>query len=82
MTKQSISLETQDVILRIGDDMWRIKYYYQKSKHSGGLSTGWKKFVMAHNLQEHDVCVFEPGNRINDALVLDVYIFRVHQEGP
>ncbi|WCJ35343.1 hypothetical protein M5689_016606 [Euphorbia peplus] len=82
MSKHDYSFERQDIILRMGDDLWHTKYNYQKSKNSGGLSSGWKNFVATHNLQEHDVCVFEPGDRIKDAIVLDVLIFRVHPEGP
>ncbi|XP_065847736.1 B3 domain-containing protein REM16-like isoform X2 [Euphorbia lathyris] len=79
MTKHAHSLEKQDVLLRVDDCTWHTKYYYQKSKNNGGLSSGWKNFATAQNLQEYDVCVFEPADRINDAIVLDVKVFHVHQ---
>lgn len=80
MSKNLTSLEKQDVILRMKDNIWKTKFYYQKSKNSGGLSSGWKGFAMANELQEFDVCVFEPANRVNNTIVLDVNIFRVLHE--
>ncbi|WCJ35342.1 AP2/B3-like transcriptional factor family protein [Euphorbia peplus] len=81
MTKHGYAFEKQDVILRRGEDLWHTKYYYQKSKNNGGLSSGWKNFAVTNSLQEYDVCVFEPGEPTKDAIVLDVSIFRVHPEG-
>ncbi|KAJ9166163.1 hypothetical protein P3X46_020948 [Hevea brasiliensis] len=79
-SKNLRSLEKQDVILRTKENTWHTKFYYQKSKNSGGLSSGWKSFALANDLQEFDVCVFEPGSPVNDAIVLDVNIFRVFPE--
>ncbi|XP_050233959.1 B3 domain-containing protein REM16-like isoform X2 [Mercurialis annua] len=79
-SKHLNSLEKQDVILRRKDNQWATKFYYQKSKNSGGLSGGWKNFAMANDLQEFDVCIFEPGGKTHDTVILDVNIFRVYQD--
>eukprot|EP00257_Ricinus_communis_P016558 XP_015574761.1 B3 domain-containing protein REM16 [Ricinus communis] len=80
MVKHLSSLEKQDVILCVKEKQWVTKFCYQKSKHSGGLSGGWKSFALANDLQEFDVCVFEPSGLQNNAVVLNVNIFPVYQE--
>lgn len=79
-TKHLRSLEKQDVILRTKENTWHTKFYYQKSKNSGGLSSGWKSFALSNDLQEFDVCVFEPGIPVDNAVVLDVNIIRVFHD--
>ncbi|KDP38418.1 hypothetical protein JCGZ_04343 [Jatropha curcas] len=80
MSKHLSTLEKQDVILRVKENTWNTKFYYQRSKNSGGLSSGWKNFAIANDLNEFDVLVFEPASPVNDAIVLDVNIFRVLHE--
>lgn len=71
--------ENADVILRINKRTWKTRYYYHRSRNSGGLSGGWRSFVNDNNIKEHDVCVFEPANTERKPIVLDVSIFHVLQ---
>ncbi|EEF52479.1 B3 domain-containing protein REM16 [Ricinus communis] len=72
--------ENQYVILRIKEKTWQVRLYYRKRPNRGGLACGWKSFVLDNNIQEFDVCVFEPGNPLDNTMVLDVNIFRVVQD--
>lgn len=78
MTK-SMSLEIQDVTLRLNGKTWQTKFHYYASRTYGGLSGGWKSFVMDNCLDEFDVCVFECANTAAKPLTLDVKIFPVLQ---
>ncbi|KAF5739422.1 transcriptional factor B3 family protein [Tripterygium wilfordii] len=78
--KKHLSLEHQDVILRIKDNIWHTKFSYIKARGFGGLDRGWKNFAIDNNLEEFDVCVFERGSDMNDCTLFDVNIFRVVQE--
>ncbi|GAV79745.1 B3 domain-containing protein [Cephalotus follicularis] len=75
-----LSLENQEVFLRVREKTWHTRFYYIKSRKCGGLASGWKTFAVDNNLEEFDVCVFEPASPASYPLVLDVRIFRVLQE--
>lgn len=75
-----ISLENQDVFLRFGGREWRTRFNYNRPRKSAGLTSGWNHFAVDNNLEEFDVCVFEPGSPVNDSFCLDVKIFRVVEE--
>ncbi|XP_057973365.1 B3 domain-containing protein REM16-like [Malania oleifera] len=70
--------DKQDVILRHKDGTWPAKYYAYES--SAGLAGGWRHFAVENNLEEFDVCLFELGSQLKDAVVLDVRIFRVVED--
>ncbi|XP_019458604.1 PREDICTED: B3 domain-containing protein REM16-like isoform X1 [Lupinus angustifolius] len=72
--------KSQNVILRVGGTEWLAKYSLHNIRLTGGLTGGWKHFALDNNLEEFDVCVLEPAGQINNALILDVSIFRVVQE--
>ncbi|XP_022772855.1 B3 domain-containing protein REM16-like [Durio zibethinus] len=72
-----LSKENADVILRINKRTWRTRFNYHRSRNCGGLSGGWRNFVNDNDLQEHDVCVFEPANIGRKPIILDVTIFHV-----
>ncbi|XVF36201.1 hypothetical protein REPUB_Repub19eG0037800 [Reevesia pubescens] len=74
-----LARENADVILRINKRTWRTRFNFHRNRDYGGLSAGWRKFVKDNNLQEHDVCVFEPANLGGKPLILDVRIFPVLQ---
>ncbi|GKV04719.1 hypothetical protein SLEP1_g16833 [Rubroshorea leprosula] len=74
-----MALEPQDVILHLNDDTWQTRFTYFASRGYGGLSAGWKSFVVDNNLDEHDVCVFECADPTIKPLILDVKIFPVLQ---
>ncbi|XP_034895142.1 B3 domain-containing protein REM16 isoform X1 [Populus alba] len=76
-TRHFRTLEKKVVILRVKENTWNTNFLYYKSKNSGGLSSGWKSFALDNNLQEFDVCLFEPCGTMNNSFVLDVNIFRV-----
>lgn len=76
-TRHFRTLEKKVVILRVKENTWNTNFLYYKSKNSGGLSSGWKSFALDNNLQEFDVCLFEPSGTMNYSFVLDVNIFRV-----
>lgn len=75
-----VSPTSQDVILRMGQGEWTARYSYHTIRGTGGLSGGWKHFSLDNNLEEFDVCVFNPAGKMNDSLVIDVAIFRVVPE--
>ncbi|KAK4489567.1 hypothetical protein RD792_005377 [Penstemon davidsonii] len=66
------------VELRVDEKKWVAKYHFKG--YGGGLSGGWKKFVLANFLEEFDVCLFDLVSQKSDAIILDVKIFRVVQE--
>ncbi|KAI4336932.1 hypothetical protein L6164_015402 [Bauhinia variegata] len=72
--------QNQDVILRVGKSEWIARYSYGHSRGTGGFSRGWKHFALDNNLEEFDVCVFKPAGKMNNALILDVSIFRAVEE--
>ena len=78
--EKRISLINQYVFIRIGEKLWRPRLNYNKLRKCAALTSGWKYFAVDNNLEESDVCVFEPGGTINGTVVLDVKIFRVIQE--
>ncbi|XVF63959.1 hypothetical protein PTKIN_Ptkin09bG0128600 [Pterospermum kingtungense] len=71
--------ENVDVILRINKRTWKTRFYYHRGRDCGGLSGGWRNFVNDNNIEEHDVCVFEPANTGRKPILLDVSIFHVLQ---
>lgn len=73
---KSMSLGPQEVVMKVDQSKWHMKYNIFGSRGRGGISTGWKKFVKDNNLCMGDVCVFEPDNSEAKPLHLDVYIFR------
>lgn len=66
----------QEVVMQVDQRKWDMKFNFFGARGSGGISTGWKKFVQDNNLWEGDVCVFEPANSVTKPLHLNVYIFR------
>ncbi|XWS21122.1 hypothetical protein CRYUN_Cryun30bG0028400 [Craigia yunnanensis] len=74
-----LSKENEDVILRINQRTWKTRFYYHRRHDCGGLSGGWRNFVNDNNLEEHDVCVFEPADIRRKPIVLDVSIFHALQ---
>ncbi|KAK8623362.1 hypothetical protein V6N13_118248 [Hibiscus sabdariffa] len=72
-----ISRAKADVILRMNERRWRTQFNYRRSRECGALSCGWRKFVKDNNIEEHDVCVFEPANIGSRPIILDVSIFHV-----
>ncbi|CAN1163810.1 B3 domain-containing protein REM16 [Linum perenne] len=74
--------ETQDVVLRVEEDEWPVKFRPRKKKNQywGGFGNGWRIFVKDNHLLPFDVCLFQPckstSGTNNSALVLDVKIFR------
>ncbi|KAL2318634.1 hypothetical protein Fmac_032510 [Flemingia macrophylla] len=75
-----ISPTSQDVILRMGKGEWITRYSYHSIRQNGGLSGGWKHFVLDNNLEEFDACVFKPAGKMNNILVIEMTIFRVVEE--
>ncbi|EOA17118.1 hypothetical protein CARUB_v10005377mg [Capsella rubella] len=75
--KKNNLLARQEVVMQIDQMKWVMKFNLFGSRCSGGISTGWKKFVQDNNLCESDVCVFEPMKSEKQPLHLYVYIFRV-----
>ncbi|KAJ4701835.1 B3 domain-containing protein [Melia azedarach] len=76
MTKH-LTLENQDVILCLNEKTWVTRFQFCKPRCSGGLSGGWKNFAVDNNLDEFDVCVFNPDITGIKPVVLNVSIFRV-----
>ncbi|CAI0558547.1 unnamed protein product [Linum tenue] len=68
------------VVLKVKDKTWTTKFTYQQSRKSGGLSAGWKSFAVENNLEEFDVCVFEPDGPFYASISLNVKIVRVIQD--
>ncbi|KAL0557991.1 hypothetical protein IC582_006553 [Cucumis melo] len=77
---KNLSLRNQDIILRVGSDEWPTKFNFTPSRQCGGLTSGWKHFSIDNNLEEFDVCVFEPVNKSSGPVVLEVKIFRVVED--
>ncbi|KAL0325661.1 UNVERIFIED_CONTAM: B3 domain-containing protein REM16 [Sesamum radiatum] len=67
-----------DIELRVKDNMWKAKYHYKG--YGGGLTGGWKNFVLENFLEEFDVCLFDIVSGIEDTIIFDVKIFRVVEE--
>lgn len=64
--------------LRLGKDEWAVRFNFNSRRQFGGLTSGWKHFSISNNLEEFDVCVFEPvTNPSGPPVVLEVKIFRV-----
>ncbi|CAI0462234.1 unnamed protein product [Linum tenue] len=73
--------ETQELILRVGENEWPVKFRPRKKKGWGGLGGGWRIFAQDNNLQPFDVCLFQPSSAASvllnsAAVVLEVKIFR------
>lgn len=78
--KKHLSKNYQNIILRIGEKTWHTGFRSRKDCNWGGITSGWKAFVVDNNLEEFDVCVFEPCAGLIGATLLDVRIFRVVEE--
>ncbi|KAH6765031.1 hypothetical protein C2S51_016280 [Perilla frutescens var. frutescens] len=76
--KVHLPTRSQNVELRVGDNKWQAKYLFKG--YGGGLSGGWKNFVLENFLEESDVCVFDLESVTRDVFILDVKIFRVVEE--
>ncbi|KAL0360764.1 UNVERIFIED_CONTAM: B3 domain-containing protein REM16 [Sesamum radiatum] len=70
--------KSHDIELRVKDNVWTAKYHYKG--YGGGLTGGWKNFVLENFLEEFDVCLFDIVSGTEEAVVLDVKIFRVVEE--
>lgn len=77
---KNLALRNQDIILRVGSDEWPAKFNFTPSRQCGGLTSGWKHFSIDNNLEEFDVCVFEPVTKSSGPVVLEVKIFRVVED--
>ena len=75
-----ITLENQDLYLRVGEKEWRTRFNYNRLRGSTGVTSGWKHFAVDNSLDRFDVCLLEPGSPVNNSLCLDVQIFRVVPE--
>ncbi|ANM66063.1 putative transcription factor B3-Domain family [Arabidopsis thaliana] len=73
---KNMLITRQEVVMQVDQTKWEMKFNIFGARGSGGISTGWKKFVQDNNLREGDVCVFEPANSETKPLHLNVYIFR------
>ncbi|CAI0465428.1 unnamed protein product [Linum tenue] len=80
MNKHLPLLLKHAVVLKMKDKTWTTKFNYQQSRKSGGLSAGWKSFAAENNLDEFDVCVFEPDAPFYTSISLNVKIVRVIQD--
>ncbi|CAL1396193.1 unnamed protein product [Linum trigynum] len=80
MNKHLPLLLKHAVVLKMKDKTWTTKFTYQQSRKSGGLSAGWKSFAAENNLDEFDVCVFEPDAPFYTSISLNVKIVRVIQD--
>ncbi|KAK4390617.1 B3 domain-containing protein REM16 [Sesamum angolense] len=67
-----------DIELRVKDNVWKAKYHYKG--YGGGLTGGWKNFVLENFLEEFDVCLFDIVSGTEDTIIFDVKIFRVVEE--
>ncbi|ONK58419.1 uncharacterized protein A4U43_C09F12350 [Asparagus officinalis] len=70
-------LPKENAVLTVSDPngkQWKMTYICYNSH--GALSGGWGKFTYAHNLEKHDVCIFE----FIDTDHLKVHIYRVLEE--
>ncbi|XP_059635607.1 B3 domain-containing protein REM16-like [Cornus florida] len=70
--------ENQDVTLRVKENTWQTRFYFRK--YGGVLGSGWKDFAIENSLEEFDVCLFDLASEKNEAVVLDVSIFRVVED--
>ncbi|KAL2249661.1 UNVERIFIED_CONTAM: B3 domain-containing protein REM16, partial [Sesamum indicum] len=70
--------KSHDIELHANGNVWIAKYHYKG--YGGGLTGGWKNFVMENFLEESDVCLFDLISGTDDAIILDVKIFRVVEE--
>ncbi|KAM3710511.1 hypothetical protein ACJW31_01G035100 [Castanea mollissima] len=75
-----LSLENQEIYLRYKNDTWRARYNHNQARGYGGITSGWKHFVIDNNLEELDVCLFKAAGQMDGSTILDVSIFRVVQE--
>ncbi|KAL0017294.1 hypothetical protein SO802_004363 [Lithocarpus litseifolius] len=75
-----LSLENQEIHLRFKKDTWRARYNHNRVRGYGGITGGWKHFVIDNNLEEFDVCLFKPAGQMDGSTILDVSIFRVVEE--
>ncbi|KAK4599586.1 hypothetical protein RGQ29_009575 [Quercus rubra] len=75
-----LSLENQEIHLRFNKDTWRARYNHNRVRGYGGITGGWKYFVIDNNLEEFDVCLFKPAGQMDGSTILDVSIFRVVEE--
>lgn len=76
--KKHLPYSSKEVELRANGNTWKAKYHYKG--YGGGLTGGWKSFVMENFLEEFDVCVFDRVAGFQDTIVLEVKIFRVVEE--
>lgn len=66
-----------DIKLQLPDGkQWPVRHIAYRGKAK--ISRGWRKFVTDNNLEEGDVCVFEPVE--TEDIVLNVTVFRVLED--
>lgn len=75
-----MTLKNQDFYLRYGEEEWRTRLNYYQSRKCVGITSGWKHFAVDNNLEQFDVCIFDPCNREDGPFCVDVKIFRVVPE--
>ncbi|KAL0360765.1 UNVERIFIED_CONTAM: hypothetical protein Sradi_3761000 [Sesamum radiatum] len=70
--------KSHDIERRVYSYVWKAKYQYKV--YGGGLTGGWKNFFLENFLKEFDICLFDLISGTDDAIILDVKIFRVVEE--
>ena len=67
----------QHVMLKVGDQSWKVLFSIVGEKQPDSFSSGLSTFAKENSLQVGDVCVFELIKRNNNSIVvLEVSIFR------
>lgn len=77
--KKHLPQKTRNLILRCNEKEWSVTFL-RKYHNNGGLTVGWRKFVLDNCLEESDVCLFKPAGKTAEAMVFKVSIFRVVED--
>lgn len=78
--KKHLPQKSRNLILRCNEREWSVTFT-RKYHNNGGLTVGWRKFVLDNCLEESDVCLFKPASKNGEAMVFNVSIFRVVEDG-
>lgn len=71
--------KSRNLILRCNESEWSVTFQ-RRFHNNGGLTVGWRKFVLDNCLEESDVCLFKPAGKTAEAMVFKVSIFRVVED--
>ncbi|CAN1323699.1 B3 domain-containing protein REM16 [Linum perenne] len=80
MNKHLNMLLKHPVSLKMNGKTWNTRFVYQQARKSGGLSAGWRSFAVDNNLQEFDVCVFNPEAPFHTSMSLNVNVVRAIED--